>query len=290
MMYARSGTAFVIGTLVLLTLAPAAPASGQTAAGSDRISFDRPEAWAMKYFTTGSSLMPPPPLAVHGADVWLGMDLVLLPPLSTAQQRVGFNGTAVEDLNQAPVFLRPRLTVGLSDAWSLTVGGLPPVRLFGVTPRLLALGVGWRAWRNERWTVSGFAHAQTGTVTGAITCPADVLRFVPGSEGNPRGCEQRSADVTSLRYASLDISVNRILGPSGRWTVHGSGGITLVDGKFQTNAHTFGFVDRTRLASRGITYSTSLGLSVHARSARARCRRALRAALASPAFRSGACA
>jgi len=253
-------SALVTGSLALAMLAAPSPASGQPTGEPGRIEFDRPEAWAMKYFTSASLLLPPLPESQR-APIDVGLDIVWLPPLSTAQQRVGFNGTAVEDLNQAPVFLRPRVTMALGDRWTVTAAGLPPVRLFGVTPRLLALGVGWRAWRTERWTLSAFAHGQTGTVTGAITCPADVLRFAPGSDGNPTGCEQTSADVTTLRYAAVELDVDRSLTRSGRWAARGSFGASLIDGAFQTNAHTFGFLDRTRLASRGVAYSGSVGLS-----------------------------
>jgi hypothetical protein len=54
--------------------------------------------------------------------------------LSAAQQRVAFNGTTPEDLNRAPVFLRPRLAIGLPHRLSIIAAVDPPIRAFGVTP------------------------------------------------------------------------------------------------------------------------------------------------------------
>jgi hypothetical protein len=54
---------------------------------------------------------------------------------------VGFDGTTPEDLNKAPVFFRPRVTVGLPRRLSLIIAVDPPARAFGVMPRLLALGI-----------------------------------------------------------------------------------------------------------------------------------------------------
>jgi hypothetical protein len=231
-------------------------------AAEGRIDFDRPEAWAMKYFTTASMLIAPSPVSHHDPGViWLGLGVVWLPTLSSAQQRVGFNGTVEEDLNQAPLFVRPRIMIGLSDRLTLTVAGLPPVKLFGVTPRLFALGLGWTMWNGDQWTVVGRTHGQVGSVTGAITCPADVLSFAPGSAGNPRGCDAQSADVTSLRYLSAELDVARWLTAAERLAVRGSVSLTFVDSAFQTRASTFGFPDRTQFDSRGVTYSATAGVS-----------------------------
>jgi hypothetical protein len=247
--------------LGLLMMLWAGIASAQGSTATAHIDFDRPEAWAMKYFTSASLLAPTGAQASGAApQVGVGLDLIWLPRLSTAQQRVGFDGTAQEDLNQAPLLARPRLDVALSDRWTLTAAGLPPVHVFGITPRLLAVGVTWHATRGPRWALSAFGHMQAGSVTGAITCPEDVLRFAPGSDGNPRGCEAASADVTTLRYASVELDLGHPLNRTGHLTVHGSVGVTFVDDVFQTNAQTFGFLDRTRFASRGLASAFSLGV------------------------------
>jgi hypothetical protein len=252
----------VAAASLALMLTWSVTAAAQTPASVGPIDFNRPEAWAMKYFTSAALLGPPPLARVDASGrINLGVDLVWLPALSPARELVGFNGTAHEDLNKAPLFARPRVTFALSDRLTVTAAGLPPVRFFGITPRLLALGAGWRFTAGGPWVLLGRVHGQIGTVTGAITCPSDVLVFTPGSAGNPTGCERESSDVTSLRYLAFELDAGRRLTSSGRLAVQGSLAATVVDGVFQTDAQTFGVRDRTRLASRGLTYSASLGMS-----------------------------
>src|SRR5262245_51059273 len=91
------------------------PAWGQpTLHDTENIAGDRPEAWAIRYFTSTTLLNG---LGVsHGrqaGSVFIGGEVVGIPFLSTEEQRVGFNGTKAEDLNKAPFFVRPRLIVGL---------------------------------------------------------------------------------------------------------------------------------------------------------------------------------
>jgi hypothetical protein len=106
--------------------------------------------------------------------------------------------------------------------------------------------VGWRA------------HGQIGTVTGAITCPSSVAAFTPGSTNNPDGCEAESSDVTTLRYGGVELHAGRRI--SEKLMPHVAVGVTVIDSVFQTNAVTFGQLDRTRLLSTGITFSASAGI------------------------------
>jgi hypothetical protein len=84
----------------------AGDAIAQTSSGSStgQIAFDRPEEWAMKYFTSATSLSglttPDRPSA---GSLAVQFEIGWLPTLSTAQERVGFDGTAPEHLNKAPV-------------------------------------------------------------------------------------------------------------------------------------------------------------------------------------------
>ena len=70
----------------------------------------RPEAWAMKYFTSLTLLTGYGPIASR-EEGWidLGLEVVEFPFLSEEERKVGFNGEKVEDLNNAeegplPVF------------------------------------------------------------------------------------------------------------------------------------------------------------------------------------------
>jgi hypothetical protein len=224
-----------------------------------QLSFDRPEAWAMKYFTSAtflSGLVTPD--AMSPGAVVVGFEGGWLPSLSQAEQRVGFNGTAMEDLNHAPVFFRPRLAVGLPGRLSVIAAVVPPVRSFDVTARLAALAVDWAMIDRGDWSLGWRAHGQLGTVTAAVTCPSSVVAFAPGSADNPRGCNAESSDVTSLRYGGVELHASRRI--SETLAPHVAIGVNVIDGVFQTNALTFGALDRSRMSARGVTFSASAGV------------------------------
>jgi hypothetical protein len=229
------------------------------ALGQDRIGFDRPEAWAMKYFTSATVLsglslpetLPPGSMAIQFESGWL-------PPLSPSQQRVGFNGTTPQDLNKTPIFMRPRVAIGLPARMMIVAAVDPPVRTFGVTPRLLAVAVEGTIHESNAWRVNWRASGQTGTVTAAVTCPADVLTFAPGSAGNPAGCTAESSDATSLRYAGVELEVARRIGHFVPFVAVGG---HVVDNVFQTNAVTYGEPDRTRLQAYGMGFAGSAGFA-----------------------------
>jgi opacity protein-like surface antigen len=250
------------GALALCAfLGAAGNAAGQTApaAADDGIAFDRPEAWAMKYFTSATALTglttpdrpTPGSFSIQFESGWL-------PRLSAAQEHVGFNGSAQEDLNQAPVVMRPRVTVGLGRGLAITAAVDPPIRTFGVTPRLLALGLDGVIHDSGAWRTGWRAHGQIGSVTAAVTCPASVLSFAPGSASNRAGCTAESSDVTSLRYGGVEFQVERRI--SRRFAPHAAIGANVVDTVFQTDAQTFGKPDRTRLRASGVTLTSSAGV------------------------------
>ena len=234
-------------------------AQTSSTSSTEPIAFDRPEAWAMKYFTSATALsglstpdrLTPGSLAIQFESGWL-------PTLSTTQERVGFNGTTPEDLNKAPVFLRPRVAFGLPHDLSIIVAVAPPIRAFGLTPRLLALGIDGTIHDSGVWRFGWRAHGQMGTVTGAFTCPANVTSFAPGSTNDPTGCTGESSDVTTLRYAGVEVQAARRIGR--RLAPHAAAGANVVDNIFQTNAQTYGQPDHTRLHARGLTVTTSAGI------------------------------
>src|SRR5437870_8958113 len=64
-------------------------------ASVQHLSFDRPEAWALKYFTSTtllSGLQPPEPLEEgrHVGSVTVGLETAWLPALNPDRARVGF--------------------------------------------------------------------------------------------------------------------------------------------------------------------------------------------------------
>ena len=137
--------------------------------------------------------------------------------LSPDQRRVGFNGTKEEDLNKAPVFVRLRVTVGLPHRFSVIVAAVPPIRAFGMKPKLLAFGVGRPVYESDRWTVGLQGYGQVGSADAAFTCPPKVLSFAPGSAENSYGCQAESSDTATLRYAGGEVSLAHR--PGGRTRV-----------------------------------------------------------------------
>src|SRR5262245_21329025 len=76
-----------------------------------RVNYSSPEGWALKYFTSATSLsgVQPPPLEPEErrkvGSVNVGLELDWLPELTDERARVGFTGRKVEDLNKAPMLV-----------------------------------------------------------------------------------------------------------------------------------------------------------------------------------------
>lgn len=240
----------------------AGPAVAHEGHVHETLSFDRPEAWALRYFTSATVLAgldPPRPSSPWAVS--FGVELGWLPPVSEARRFVGFDGTKPEDLNKAPLFLRPRVTVTLPRNFSVTVAVDPPVTTFGITPRLVSLAVARPVYASERWSIGLRASGQAGSVKGAYTCPENVLGFAPGSPENLYGCQAKSSDTATLRYVGGEVSVAHQGLGSWKISPHAAVGVNYMAVAFQVNALTFGFIDQTHYDSRGFTFSGSAGAS-----------------------------
>src|SRR5206468_85111 len=107
---AMSNIASVLG--LACVLAGNAFGQGMTINRVQHLNFDTPEAWAMKYFTSTtmmSGLQPPETLVEERkmGSVTVGLEMGWIPALTPAQATVGFSGKKQEDLNKAPIFMRP---------------------------------------------------------------------------------------------------------------------------------------------------------------------------------------
>jgi hypothetical protein len=241
--------------------ANASYAQTQVVGPVEHVDFNRPEAWALKYFTSttllsGFEIAEAP----RPGSLAFGVDVVALPSLDAAARRVGFDGTKEEDLNKAPLFVRPRISVGLPSQFTLTVAVTPPISAFGVTPRLVAGGLERPMYAGHGWSLGWRTYGQIGTVTGAFTCPRSVLPFAEGSANNSYGCDAESADSVTLRYAGAELTAMRPVAALGKVVPHAAVGANYVNSIFQVNAHTFGFLDRTRIQTSGATLSLSAGV------------------------------
>jgi hypothetical protein len=245
--------------------APQASSGTSSSIPNRHIGFDQPEAWALKRFTSvtvPSGIEPPAsPEMRHIGAVSLGVEVDWLPMLDAGQQRVGFDGTAPEDLNKAPVLVRP--VVGVQLPWKLKALAFAPLPIstFGIKPRLFAFGVEGPVIERRGWTVNWQGTGQVGSVKGAFTCPQSSLAFPPGSPGNPTNCVGTSADIAMLQYAGMAFQVAHPLARMPRVIPHASVGGYFVDAAFQSHAPlTFGLA-QLRQWTRGGIFTTTGGVS-----------------------------
>ncbi len=229
----------------------------------EQLSFDRPESWALKYFTSAMLLtgLETPTTRTPGS-VSIGFEIGWLPSLTDSQRRVGFNGTKTEDLNKAPFLPRPRVVVGLPGRFSLIVAADPPIRSFGIKPKLVAVGLERPVYESTGISVGLRGYGQAGNVQAAFTCPAAVLAFAPGSAANSYGCQAESSDTATLRFAGGEVSVGYGGNRLHRLSPHAAVAINYLSMEFQVNALTFGYLDRTHLLAHGVTAAVSGGVSV----------------------------
>jgi hypothetical protein len=245
--------------------AAAGPTSVYNFHGNYHVGFDSPEAWGLKYFastTLLNGLQPPAPGEGHRAgSISIGIETDWVPALDAGQRRIGFKGAVPEDLNKAPVMIRPIVRIGLPAKFTALVAAPAPFEVFGVTPRLLAFGLERPIVERNPWIITWRGYGQVGWVKGAFTCPKSVLGFEPGSDQNPTECVGESQDKATLRYAGMEFQVARKLRRMPRLTPHAAVAGNFIDGVFQVHAPVSDGLDETRLWTRGGTFSTSGGVS-----------------------------
>ena len=230
----------------------------------EHLDFNRPEAWALKYFTSTTLLngLPLTPGEVHHAgSITVSLELGWVPYLNPDRARVGFTGSKQEDLNKAPIVARPVVRVGLPWMFSAIVAAPPPFEVFGITPRLVAFGLERPIVERNMWNFSWRGYGQLGSVKGAFTCPSFVLGLPAGSAGNPSGCVGESRDVAYLRYGGMELQYAHRIPGFPKLTPHVSAAFNHIYSDFQVDAPLVNLHDRSRLWTRGQTFSTTAGVS-----------------------------
>jgi hypothetical protein len=257
-----AATVCCIAFCLLAALAPAAMAQPVFRADED-LGFDRPEAWALKYFASVSLASGfGVPAERRPGDVDLAFEVGWIPSIEGDDARVGFRGTKQEDLDKAPILARPRLTVGLPSRFTLEVGWVPPVEVFDAKPNIVTVALGRPLWVGPTWRAGARLHGQAGTIESDITCPADVAaRGLGDLEGNPFGCEAPSRDEVDLGLVGLELAAERDAG--GDWVPYGAVGITSLDLEFQVDALTNGFRDLSLLTASGPQWHAVAGIRWH---------------------------
>jgi len=261
-----AATILAAGTALLFAALLAPAAAGQEVLRNDEdLDFDRPEAWAMKYFTSVSLMSGfGVPEARRPGSVEVDVELGWIPELDDEQARVGFSGSKVEDVNKAPVFFRPRLVVGLPADFSLTFGYVPPVEAFDAQAHVFSLSLDRPLGRLGDWRFGGRLYGQVGEVRSDITCPNEVVG-VTDPALNPTGCEEESRDEVTMNYAGVELSA--AWGPpEARWQPYASVAANHLDMEFQVDALTNGLRDLSRLTADGWTWSAAAGVKVRHRS------------------------
>ncbi|NNM32733.1 MAG: hypothetical protein HKO53_06685, partial [Gemmatimonadetes bacterium] len=229
------------------------------------IEFDRPESWAMKYFTSVSLLTGlGVPGVVGEGNVVVGLEGGFIPELTDEQRTVGFNGTKLEDLNKTSVFGRIRVSLGLTGDAEFTLAWVPPVELNGATPNLFAAAVGAPIFRTEAARVGLRVYGQIGSVSGDFTCDAETVAAGDDGTLNPFGCERISDDNTTQQYLGVEVGIATEIGRTVEpyLTVGGNRFST----RFETNALTRGVLDRSTFETSGYTLHTTAGVSVRVNS------------------------
>jgi hypothetical protein len=237
----------------------AQPALAQVVVRQDEnLGGDRPEAWAMKRVAGASLMTAFGEIPALDAGQWsLALDAGNVPRLSRTEQRVGFNGEKLEDLNKSPVFGRLHLRVGLPAGWVAEFGYTPPLAINGARPRdMVAAAIGRRLLQRGAFSLSARAFGQHGGIAGDITCP-QALAGVADFERNPYGCQAASDDRIDVNDYGIDVVGGWDRGP---WHWHADGGIVRTELQVQVDALTFDTRDRSRLVANGYIRYVAIGV------------------------------
>lgn len=255
----RTGRIAKVLGILLVAIAVSGPVSAQVIDDVEVLDWDRPEAWAMKYFNSVSILTGlGPPTAREPWTFSVGLELDTIPRLSEDQRRIGFGGAKVEDINRLPAIFRPRVTVGLPAKISLDVAWVPPVEVRGVESNLLAIAFERPFYSAGPWTLGVRIYGQLGKVSGDFTCSEDDASFPPGPPDNIYGCEAPSEDELTLNYLGAAFTGGyRLKKTDFHWGVAAN----YMDMEFQVNALTYGFHDQSLLVTDGWTWSVNGGAS-----------------------------
>jgi len=249
--------ASIVAAAIVGCLLPAMAAAEPT----EHLSSDEPESWAMLYFTSVTMFSGlGTPRAREPWSVELGLELGHIPHLSTSERTVGFDGTKVENLNNSPFLARPILTIGLPWRMSFSLAYVPPIKLWGVKPNLLAMALERPLIERGPWSAGVRLHGQVGKTKGPFTCPGYAAKYESGSDGNPYGCEGRSDDRVIQNYVGIEVSGSYRFESLWGVTPYLTLGANYLDTEFHTRAVTFGAVDRTKMATNSFRFSLGTGL------------------------------
>ncbi len=245
--------------LVLAAALPAALAQ-DVLRDYEREAFDSPEGWAMAHTVSASLNLGAGPAASLSPWAWrVSAELGSIPHLSREEQRVGFGGYKLEDMNKSPVFGRGRLHVGLPAAITAELSWTPPLEINGGRPQhLFGLALERALWRGDDWTLGARLFAVRGDARGDTTCSRSVARQAPGSAGNLYGCRAPSDDTLRMDHEGAELMLSRRVG-DGRWQPFVALAPTRMNPYVEIEALVFDSLDLSELESSGRVQTLSAG-------------------------------
>lgn len=257
----RSGLAS--GLLAALASLASPAAAQQVIRFEEELAFDRPEAWALKYFSAAAQ--PTGFGAATRATPW-SLELALeggwLPSLSAEDRRVGFNGTKVEDLNKTSLFGRLAGRLGLPGGFTLTAAYVPPIEIGGARPRVLALSLGRPLFERRGVRLAAQLFGQRGTIEADITCDRESVAAGADPVRNPFGCEEPSRDEVTLRAYGVELALAFRSGSA--LEPYLSLAASRLEPEFQIKALYSGLADRTHQTTEGTLVTATAGLAYEA--------------------------
>lgn len=210
------------------------------------------------------------PEYLQPGGIRIGAEVAPVPKPSREIRRTGACFTSKdENTDLAPVFGRPRITVGLPYGLAVIGSYLPPITIGDATPNIGSLAIsGVRELRMGPWidrsAVMMRAMTTFGTLKGPITCPRESLH--QSSATAPCNGTSPSDDTFRPEMYGLDatLAVSR---NDGAIALYGGLGANWLRPRFQVNfTSANGSVDNTRVEVDVTRLSLFTGITGHVRS------------------------
>ncbi len=228
----------------------------QSITGHEPKDFDDPEAWALKYFAS-VSLFSGYGTQQSREQGWFdfGIEVVSIPTLGKSYRTVGFAGTKEENLNNAPVLIRPVASIYLDENFSLSFSYVPPVELWDVKAHVFSSSANWKILENNSWTIGSRVYWQLGETVGHFTCSEEFV--APGTF-----CQHLSNDRAILNYIGAEINISKRFNKFYDFTPYLGIGVNHMNLEFHVNSSRFGIPDSISQSTSGNTYNFTGGFNL----------------------------
>ena len=200
------------------------------------------------------------PAALPVWGVRLGVEVAPVPVPTASLRRTSLCYQSTEQSTRlAPLFGRPRLTVGLPAGFSIEGSYLPPITIDGATPSLGSIALArTQALPGSagRARLALRVHGTAGTVRGAITCAREALQTTDADA--PCYGTHPSRDTFRPDMYGAEAAVG-VLVAHARMTVFGGAGVSWLRPQFRVGFTDHrGATDTTRVLAR-LTRLTVVG-------------------------------